>query len=121
MKNDKIALIDTSANRDEARTRTRFDITRSPNEHLAFGVGEHFCLGSSLARLEIRLLFEAMAERMTSIEQAGDVRRLRSNFIAGIKTLLIGLRARTVTSSPKAEAMASADISSPRHCSRALR
>ena len=81
----------TSANRDEARFEDpfRFDITRSPNEHLAFGVGEHFCLGSSLARLEIRLLFEAMAERMTSIEQAGDVRRLRSNFIAGIKTLPI--------------------------------
>ena len=89
--NDKIALFYTSANRDEARFEDpfRFDITRSPNEHLAFGVGEHFCLGSSLARLEIRLLFEAMAERMTSIEQAGDVRRLRSNFIAGIKTLPI--------------------------------
>ena len=89
--NDKLALFYTSANRDEARIDDpfRFDITRSPNEHLAFGVGEHFCLGSSLARLEIRLLFEAMAERMTSIEQAGDVRRLRSNFIAGIKTLPI--------------------------------
>ena len=89
--NDKLALFYTSANRDEARFEDpfRFDITRSPNEHLAFGVGEHFCLGSSLARLEIRLLFEAMAERMTSIEQAGDVRRLRSNFIAGIKTLPI--------------------------------
>jgi len=89
--NDKIALFYTSANRDEARFEDpfRFDITRSPNEHLAFGVGEHFCLGSSLARLEIRLLFEAMAERMTSIEQSGDVRRLRSNFIAGIKTLPI--------------------------------
>ena len=89
--NDKIALFYTSANRDEARFEDpfRFHITRSPNEHLAFGVGEHFCLGSSLARLEIRLLFEAMAERMTSIEQAGDVRRLRSNFIAGIKTLPI--------------------------------
>ena len=89
--NDKIALFYTSANRDEARFEDpfRFDITRSPNEHLAFGVGEHFCLGSSLARLEIRLLFEAMAERMTSIEQAGDVRRLRSNFLAGNKTLPI--------------------------------
>ncbi len=88
---DKVALFYMSANRDDARFDKpfEFNIERSPNEHVAFGVGEHFCLGASLARLEIRLLFEAMAARMGHIEQAGEVRRLRSNFIAGIKTLPI--------------------------------
>ena len=94
--NDKIALFYTSANRDEERFERpfEFDIERTDDEHLAFGVGEHFCLGSSLARLEISLLFKAMAERMTDIEQLGEVKRLRSNFIAGIKTLPIRFKAR---------------------------
>ncbi|MDE0882210.1 MAG: cytochrome P450 [Myxococcota bacterium] len=94
--NDKLALFYTSANRDEERFEDAhvFDITRSPNEHLAFGVGEHFCLGASLARLEITLLFEALAERLTDVQLNGEVRRLRSNFIAGIKTLPISFSQR---------------------------
>ena len=94
--NDKIALFYMSANRDETRFEDpfRFDVSRAPNEHVAFGVGEHFCLGASLARLEIKLLFQAMAERMTDIKLTGEVRRLRSNFIAGIKTLPIRFTAR---------------------------
>ena len=64
----------------------RFDITRHPNEHEAFGGGgPHFCLGSHLARLEIRVMFEEVLARIPEMELAGDGQRLRSNFINGIK------------------------------------
>ena len=94
--NDKLALFYTSANRDEERFDKpfSFDIERSPNEHLAFGVGEHFCLGASLARLEIKLLFAELTRRVEHIELDGDIRRLRSNFIAGIKSLPVRYSAR---------------------------
>ena len=89
--NDKVVMYYSSANRDEAifKDGDRFDVGRTPNEHLAFGVGEHFCLGTSLARLEIRVLFEELLRRLPDIEQAGPARRLRSNFINGTKTLPI--------------------------------
>jgi len=84
---DKVVMYYTSANRDEAvfQNPQVFDVARSPNEHLAFGVGEHFCLGSSLARLEIRLMFEELLKRLPDMHLAGPVRRLRSNFINGFK------------------------------------
>ena len=63
------------------------DIDRSPNEHLAFGVGQHFCLGASLARLEIRVMFEELLERLPDIEHDGPVRMLRSHFIDGVKSM----------------------------------
>jgi cholest-4-en-3-one 26-monooxygenase len=63
-----------------------FDVTRHPNEHEAFGGGgPHFCLGSHLARLEIRAMFEEIMRRVPEMELAGPVERLRSNFINGIK------------------------------------
>jgi cholest-4-en-3-one 26-monooxygenase len=85
--NDKLVLYYASANRDESvfTDPHTFDITRSPNEHLAFGVGEHFCLGSSLARLEIRIMFTELLRRFPDMELAGPVSRLRSNFLNGIK------------------------------------
>ena len=85
--NDKIVLFYASANRDESvfPDPERFDVTRTPNEHLAFGVGQHFCLGSSLARLEIRLMFTELLQRFPDMELAGPVKRLRSSFINGIK------------------------------------
>jgi cholest-4-en-3-one 26-monooxygenase len=79
-----------SANRDDEvfADAGRFDVTREPNPHLAFGGGgRHFCLGASLARLEIRVLFEELLRRLPDIELDGAPRRLRSNFINGIKTL----------------------------------
>jgi cholest-4-en-3-one 26-monooxygenase len=89
---DKIVMYYSSANRDEDvfAASDHFDVGRTPNEHLAFGAGQHFCLGSSLARLEIRLIFEEIARRMPDIELAGPVRRLRSNFINGFKSIPVG-------------------------------
>lgn len=86
---DKVVMYYPSANRDEEHfpNPDTFDIGRTPNEHLAFGTGEHFCLGASLARLEIRVLFEELAKRLPDIELAGNVRRLRSNFINGWKEI----------------------------------
>ena len=85
---DKMALWYISANRDEDvfDDPQRFDITRSPNEFVAFGGGgPHFCLGANLAKLEIRVMFEELLNRLPDIERAGDIQRLRSNFINGIK------------------------------------
>ena len=61
-------------------------MTRSPNEHVAFGGGgPHFCLGANLARLEINIMFDEVLDRLHDIELTGDVQRLRSNFINGLK------------------------------------
>jgi cholest-4-en-3-one 26-monooxygenase len=87
---DKLSIWYASANRDESvfDDPFRFDILRSPNEHVGFGGGgPHFCLGSSLARMEIRVLFEELLKKAPRIEPAGELDRLRSNFIAGIKHL----------------------------------
>ena len=86
---DKVAMFYPSANRDEEifADPFKFDVTRTPNEHLAFGVGQHFCLGANLARLELRIMFEELLRRLPDLELAGEVRRLRSNFINGIKSM----------------------------------
>jgi len=86
---DKVIFWYVSANRDEDvfRDAERFDVGRSPNDHLAFGIGQHFCLGANLARLEIRIMFEELLARLPDVELAGPVRRLRSNFINGIKSM----------------------------------
>ena len=86
---DKVVIYYPSANRDEAKfdAPERFDVGRTPNEHVAFGIGEHFCLGANLARLEIRLIFEELLRRLPDMQLAGPVRRLRSNFINGIKDM----------------------------------
>ncbi len=91
-KGDKLVMWHISANRDESAFDDpyKFDIERSPNDHIAFGGGgPHFCLGANLARMEIRLLFKALAERMPDIELGGEIKFLRSNFIGGIKELPI--------------------------------
>ncbi|MCA1645955.1 MAG: cytochrome P450 [Chloroflexi bacterium] len=82
-----------SANRDEAvfADPDRFDITRHPNEHLAFGHHEHFCLGAGFARKEIKVMFEELFRRFPDIQLDGPAQRLRSNFINGIKRLPVRL------------------------------
>ncbi|MEV0404696.1 cytochrome P450 [Actinoallomurus sp. NPDC050550] len=87
---DKVVVFYASANRDEGvfPDPYEFDIGRDPNPHIGFGGGgPHFCLGSHLARLELRALFETLAERLPDIALAGEPRRLRSNFINGIKEM----------------------------------
>jgi cholest-4-en-3-one 26-monooxygenase len=91
---EKISLWYISGNRDESvfDEPFRFDITRDPNPHIAFGGGgPHFCLGAQLARLEIKLLFEELATRVPVLESLGEPDRLRSNFIGGIKHLPLRL------------------------------
>jgi len=84
---DWVALWLPSANRDETifDDPYKFDLRRSPNEHIAFGKGEHFCAGAHLARLELRLTLADLFTRVDQIELAGKVERLKSNLIAGIK------------------------------------
>jgi cholest-4-en-3-one 26-monooxygenase len=91
---DKVSIWYISANRDEDvfPNPFTFDIKRSPNEHVAFGGGgPHFCLGASLARMEINIMLEELVKRVKSVEQIGEVKRLRSNFINGIKHLPVCL------------------------------
>jgi cytochrome P450 len=86
---ERVLLWYPSANRDEDvfTDPYRFDITRTPNEHLAFGIGEHFCLGAGFARKEIKVMFEELFKRFADIQLVGSPERLRSNFINGIKRM----------------------------------
>jgi cytochrome P450 len=87
---DKVVTWYISANRDEEvfDDPYRFDVTRKPNDHVTFGPGgPHFCLGAHLARLETKILFQELLPRLDSIELAGPVERIRSNFVNGIKRM----------------------------------
>ncbi len=84
----KVVFFHISANRDESvfENPQSFDITRNPNPHLAFGAGgPHFCLGANLARMEIRVMFEHLLDRIPDIALDGEVQRLQSAFISGVK------------------------------------
>jgi cytochrome P450 family 142 subfamily A polypeptide 1 len=83
----QVVLMYPSANRDEERfdRPDQFDVTRHPNHHLSFGFGTHFCLGASLARLEIRLFFEEFCRRVRSVRVVpGSVEFLANSFVAGL-------------------------------------
>jgi len=86
---DKVVLHYASANRDEAvfADPHRFDVTRDPNPHLAFGFGAHFCLGAHLARLETRCVLEELVKRVDTMHVAERESYVRSSFIAGVKRL----------------------------------
>ncbi|WP_406639037.1 cytochrome P450 [Amycolatopsis sp. WGS_07] len=88
---DKVVVWFSSANRDETvfPDPDVFDVTRAPSEHLTFGHGPHFCLGSHLARVQMRALFEAVFDQLGEVRLAGEPRRLRSNFQNGLKSLPI--------------------------------
>ncbi len=88
---ESVCLFYPSASRDEDvfDEPFKFDIGRNPNPHLSFGIGEHFCLGANLARLELNVIFRELAKRLDHAELAGPVERLRSSFVGGIKHMPI--------------------------------
>jgi hypothetical protein len=93
--NDKVLIWYISGDYDDRQFKDpyHFDITRSPNPHMAFGLqSPHKCLGEHLARLEIKVLFEELLPRTKSIQLNGTVERLRSNFISGIKHLPVKIK-----------------------------
>jgi cytochrome P450 family 142 subfamily A polypeptide 1 len=94
---DRILLLYPSANRDESvfEDPFRFDIHRSPNDHVAFGAyGRHHCLGAPLARLELRILFEELLDRVEDLELATDdpLPRRRGNFVLGLESVPVRFR-----------------------------
>ncbi len=88
---ESVCLFYPSASRDEDvfDEPFKFDVGRNPNPHLSFGIGEHFCLGANLARLELSVIFAHLAKRLEHAELAGPVERLRSSFVGGIKHMPI--------------------------------
>jgi cytochrome P450 family 142 subfamily A polypeptide 1 len=82
---DQVILLYPSANRDDEvfDRPDELDLSREPNPHLAFGFGPHFCLGASLARLELRVMFRELLSRIPDLELTGDVPYRASNFISG--------------------------------------
>ncbi|HEB90567.1 MAG TPA: cytochrome P450 [Deltaproteobacteria bacterium] len=95
-KGEDLALFYASANRDESvfDRPFEFDIRRQPNRHLGFGTGEHFCLGSHVARLSARALFRELATRIEHVEPAADPSLIESSFVVGYKTLPIRYKIR---------------------------
>jgi cytochrome P450 len=92
---DKVLMWYLSSNRDESRYEDpdRFDVTRNP-EHQAFGAGgRHFCLGTALARLELRILLEETLKRFPEMQIDGEVANVESGFLNQLKTLPVRLRA----------------------------
>lgn len=92
-KGDKVVLYYGAANRDPRvfDAPDTFDITRKPNPHVAFGIGTHFCMGSHIARLEMRVTLEEFLRRFQNPTLAGPPERLQSNFISGIQHLPLNL------------------------------
>lgn len=91
---DMVVMLYGSANRDEdvfGATADEFDVTRNPNPHIAFGCGEHSCLGAQLARLEARVLFSELLARFGEIELAGEVSRMKATTVPGVKQMPVRL------------------------------
>jgi cytochrome P450 len=86
-----VGMFYPSANRDESiwEDPNRFRVDRKHNPHIAFGVGEHYCLGAHVARLELQVIFRHLIPRLGEVEVAGKIDRLRSNLIGGVKRLPI--------------------------------
>jgi len=86
-----------SGNRDETifENPNRMDVARNPNEHMTFGRGgPHMCLGNALARIELKIMFEDLIQRVDSVELDGEIDYLRSNFVHGIKRMPVKVNLR---------------------------
>jgi cytochrome P450 len=93
---ESLVLFYPSAARDEsvfARPDV-FDVGRSPNPHVSFGIGEHYCLGARLARLELAAILRELVAGVGSLERVGPIERLRSNVLGGIKHMRVRIRAK---------------------------
>jgi cholest-4-en-3-one 26-monooxygenase len=88
---ENLCLFYPSANRDERvfDEPFAFRVDRTPNRHLGFGIGEHFCLGANLARLELRVYLRHLIDRLEHVEQTGEIERLASSLLGGIKRMPI--------------------------------
>ena len=95
-KGQMVGMFYPSANRDESiwDDPDVFRIDRERNPHIAFGVGEHYCLGAHVARLELAVIFRHLVPRLAEAEVAGPISRLRSNVIGGVKRLPIRYKLR---------------------------
>jgi cytochrome P450 family 142 subfamily A polypeptide 1 len=93
---DRVILLYPSANRDEAvfEDPYRFDTTRDPNPHVAFGFGTHFCLGASLARLELRVLFEQLTKRLTKLSVVTEPDIEPNIFVGAVRSFELGFEVR---------------------------
>jgi cytochrome P450 len=95
-KGDRVVVWTSAANRDEQEfpEAGRFLVDRTPNDHIAFGHGEHYCIGANLARLEMRVMIEEVLDAMRDLELAGPVERLRSSLVGGIKHMPVRFKRR---------------------------
>ncbi len=93
---DKVVMWFASGNHDEEKFVDPYslDLTRFPNDHMTFGKGAHACLGANLARLEMKIMFETLLPRLESIEQAGPIDYVRSNFVHGVKRFPVRVKAK---------------------------
>jgi cytochrome P450 len=91
-----VSMLYGSANRDEdvfGSDSEEFKVTRHPNPHIAFGCGEHSCIGANLARLQATVLFEELLHRFPNIELVGDVDRMKATMVPGVKRMPVRLGA----------------------------
>jgi cytochrome P450 len=90
-KGESVLLSYPSGNRDEDAfvDPFTFDVGRSPNKHLSFGFGVHYCLGAMLARMELKAFFRELLPRLKSVELAGEPKWMKTIFVGGLKTLPI--------------------------------
>ena len=95
-KGDKVVMWFASGNRDERKFEAPYELRldRMPNDHMTFGKGPHTCMGSNLARFEMRIIFETLLPRIAEIQQTGEIRRVRSNFVNGIKSFPLRIVAK---------------------------
>ncbi len=91
---DKVLMWYPAANRDDRvfDDPETFNVSREPNEHIAFGIGRHRCLGARLGQLQLRIMFTELLKRFPDMELTGPVRRMRSNFINGIKEMPVRVK-----------------------------
>jgi cytochrome P450 family 142 subfamily A polypeptide 1 len=98
----QVVLMYPSANRDPAHFADpeRFDVTRTPNDHIAFGLGTHFCLGAGLARLEIRVFFEEFVRRVSALRLASEPVEMPNAFVYGLREAYVDLTPATSAPTP---------------------